>query len=87
MGLNFPNPVRLFDAGRGCISFWGSDAALEIAFQIDFDALRKLSPGLGPGEAEALRVFDQHRDAILTSATTAYGRNRSSYQRLTAAHV
>ena len=40
MSLNFPNPVRSFDAGRSCVSFWGSDASLEIAFQIEIDALR-----------------------------------------------
>lgn len=85
MSLNFPNPVRRFDAGRNCVSFWGSDAALEIAFQVDFAALRKLSPGLGEGEAAVLGVFDQNRDAVLKAAASAYSRHKTSYHRLTEA--
>jgi hypothetical protein len=85
MALNFPNPVRRFDAGRSCVSFWGSDAALEITFQIEFDALRKLSPDMAGGEAASLDAFDNNRDAVLKAATTAYAKNRTSYHRLTAA--
>jgi hypothetical protein len=85
MSLNFPNPIRRFDAGRSCVSFWGSDAALEVTFQIDFDALRKLSPDLDDGEAAALAVFDLNRDAVLKAAAVAYAKNRTSYHRLTAA--
>lgn len=83
MGLTFPNPVRSFDAGRSCVSFWGSDASLEIAFQIDFDALHKLSSSSGDGEAEVLHVFDTNREAILQAARRAYSRHRTSYHRLT----
>ena len=78
MALNFPNPVRSFDAGRSCISFWGSDASLEIAFQIEIDALRKLEANIGDGEAQMLATFDSHRDAILHAAATAYGRRKAS---------
>ncbi len=87
MALNFPNPVRSFDAGRSCISFWGSDASLEIAFQIEIDALRKLGVGPGDGEAQMLATFDSHRDAILNAAATAYGRRKGAYHRITAADV
>ena len=87
MALNFPNPVRSFDAGRSCISFWGSDASMEIAFQIDIDALRKLGAATGDGEAQMLATFDSHRDAILRAAASAYGRHKTSYHRLTAADV
>lgn len=83
MALNFPNPVRSFDAGRSCVSFWGSDASLEIAFQIDLDALHKLGSGTGDTAPEALDAFDRNRDAILKAAATAYGRHRASYHRLT----
>jgi len=85
MGLSFPNPVRSFDAGRACVSFWGSDTALEITFQIDFDALRRFSPGLGDGEPETLAIFDANREAILEAASAAYSRHRIAYHRLTAA--
>jgi len=86
MALNFPNPVRRFDAGRSCVSFWGSDASLEIIFQVEFEALRKLGSGMGSGEAEILAAFDQNRDTILAAAASAYAKHRNSYQRLTAAH-
>jgi len=87
MALNFPNPVRSFDAGRSCVSFWGSDASLEIAFQIEIDALRKLGAGPDDGEAQMLATFDSHRDAILRAATSVYGRHKASYHRLTAADI
>jgi hypothetical protein len=85
MGLNFPNPVRLFDAGRSCVSFWGSDASLEVSFQVEFDALRKLAPASGSLEAEMLGTFDANREAILQAARTAYSQHRGGYHRLTAA--
>ena len=87
MALNFPNPVRTFEPGRACVSFWGSDSALEISFQIEIDALRKLGAGAGDGESQMLSVFDQNRAAILKAATNAYGRRRSTYHRITAAEV
>lgn len=86
MALNFPNPVRLFDAGRSCVCFWGSDASLEVAFQIEFDALRRLGAG-SDDEAPMLATFDNHRDAILQVAANAYGRHKTSYHRLTASDV
>ena len=85
MSLNFPNPVRLFDAKRFCVSFWGSDASLEVSFQLEFDALRKLGAGSDDVEAEMLGVFDANREAILQAARTAYSRHRAGYHRLTAA--
>lgn len=85
MSLNFPNPVRSFDAGRSCVSFWGSDASLEIAFQIEVDALRRL--GAEAGEAQMLATFDSHRDAILSAAATVYGRRKGNYHRLTVADI
>ena len=87
MALNFPNPVRSFDAGRSCISFWGSDDSLEIAFQIEIDALCKLGAAPGDGEAQMLATFDSHRDAIRSAAAAAYGRRKASYHRITAADV
>lgn len=85
MALNFPNPVRSFDSGRFCVSFWGSDASLEIAFQIELDALRKLGAGASDSETQVLGVFDQNRDAILKVAAAVYAKRRASYHRLTSA--
>jgi len=87
MSLNFPNPVRSFDAGRSCVSFWGSDASMEIAFQIEMDALHKLDPAAGKSEGQMLATFDSHRETILKAAAAAYGRHRASYHRLTAADI
>ncbi len=85
MTLNFPNSVRSFDAGRSCVSFWGSDASLEIAFQIEIDALRKLGSGVDDSQTQLLDVFDRNRDTILKAASNAYARHRASYHRLTPA--
>lgn len=85
MALNFPNPVRSFDPGRSCISFWGSDASLEISFQIEIDALRKL--GAADTETQLFATFDSHRDIILKAAAAAYGRRKTSYHRITAADI
>lgn len=87
MSLNFPNSVRSFDAGRGCVSFWGSDASLEIAFQIELDALHKLGAGRDDGEAQMLAVFDGNRTAILDAAASVYGKRRANYHRITASDV
>ncbi len=87
MALNFPNPVRSFDAGRSCVSFWGSDASLEIAFQIEIDALRQLGAPADGNEAQLLATFDSHRDAILGAAANLYGRRKASYHRITAADM
>lgn len=87
MALNFPNQIRNFEPGRACVSFWGSDAALEIAFQIEIAALQKLDAGCGDGEAQILATFDRHRTGILNAAAAAYGKRRANYHRLTAADV
>ncbi|MFC5391769.1 DUF1488 family protein [Bosea vestrisii] len=42
MSLHFPNPIRRYDTARDCVCFWGSDSALEIAFEVEFAALRSI---------------------------------------------
>lgn len=83
MAVNFPNSIRRFDAGRSCVSFWGSDASLEVSFQVEFGALQKLSPQSGDAEAEMLGAFDANRETIQQAARTAYSRHRTGYHRLT----
>jgi hypothetical protein len=84
MALNFPNAIRRFEAGRSCVSFWGSDASLEVAFQIDLEALRKLAPArFDNQEATALGVFDDNRETIQKAARTLYGKRRTGFCRLT----
>jgi hypothetical protein len=84
MALDFPNSIRRYEAGRQCISFWGADSSLEVAFQIDLDALRKLDPAPFDGqETSALMAFDHHREAIRNAARAAYGKRPLAFHRLT----
>lgn len=84
MTLNFPNTSRVYDETRRCIRFWGHDSAMEISFQIDEDALLRISPAQ-QGETAMLRVFDMNRVRIQNAAQSAYSRRRQSYHRLSAA--
>lgn len=84
MSLHFPNPIRRYDTARGCVCFWGSDSALEIAFEVELAALRSIDSSAGPGEASMLRAYDGHLATIREAAGAAYSRKRKSYHRLTA---
>ena len=84
MSLHSPNPIRRYDTARGCVCFWGSDSALEIAFEIELAALRSIDASAGTGEASMLRIYDAHLAAIRKAAEAAYSRKRQSYHRLTA---
>ena len=87
MSLHFPNPIRRYDTARDCVCFWGSDSALEIAFEVEFAALRSIDSSAGPGEASMLLAYDEHLATIRKAAGAAYSRKRQSYHRLTAADV
>lgn len=85
MSLDFPNSIRRYEPGRGCVSFWGSEASLEVMFQIELDALRTLSPAIIDGsEGSFLVAFDLNRSAILRAARSAYLKKRGGYHRLSA---
>lgn len=83
MSLHFPNPIRRYDAARNCVCFWGSDSALEIAFEVEFAALRGIDASAGPDEASTLRAYDGHLATVRKAALAAYSRKRLSYHRLT----
>jgi hypothetical protein len=84
MALDFPNSIRRYEAGRQCISFWGSDGSLEVAFQVNLDALRKLDLAAFDGrEASALNAFDHNREAIRNAARAAYRKHPLAFHRLT----
>jgi hypothetical protein len=68
------------------VSFWGSDGAMEISFQVEFDALRKLNPASSDDEAGVLGTFDKYRAVIQRAANVAYSRQRGGYHRLIAAN-
>ena len=85
MSLDFPNSIRRYEPGRGCVSFWGSEASLEVMFQIELDVLRTLSPAIIDGsEGSFLVAFDLNRSAILQAARSAYLKKRGGYHRLSA---
>jgi len=84
MSLHFPNISRSYDATRHSVSFWGHDAAFEIAFHVEGDALQRISPDAQGDEASLLRAFDANRERIEKVAGNAYSRRRQNYLRLVA---
>jgi hypothetical protein len=76
MALSFPNKSRAFDATRRAVRFWGHDSAMEVAFFITEDALKRVQPDMQSDEAGLLRAFDSNRDLICTRATKIYARGR-----------
>ncbi len=85
MSIDFPNAIRRYEPGRGCVSFWGSEASLEVMFQVELDVLRTLSPAIIDGsESSFLVAFDLNRSTILRAARSAYSKKRGGYHRLSA---
>jgi hypothetical protein len=84
MSLNFPNASRNYDPVRRCVSFWGHDSTFEVAFHVDEDALRRMSPEAPADEASLLHVFDANRARIERVAGQAYSRRRQNFLKLSA---
>jgi uncharacterized protein DUF1488 len=81
MALNFPNPARFYDATLRVVRFWGHDSAMEIAFFVTEDALKRVQPSTPLGEAGLLGTFDANRQAVYAAAARAYARGRKgSYE-------
>jgi hypothetical protein len=76
MTLSFPNQSRAFDATRRAVRFWGHDSAMEVAFFVTEDALKRVQPDMQFDEAGLLRAFDSNRDLICTRAAKIYARGR-----------
>jgi uncharacterized protein DUF1488 len=76
MAISFPNPSRWYDASRRAIRFWGHDSAMEAAFFVNEDALRRLQPDTRLDEAGLLNVGDRDTGRIYTTAAKVYGRGR-----------
>ena len=75
MALSFPNQSRHYDEAMHAVRFWGHDGAMEAAFFVGEQALRKIQPGVSSDEAGMLAAFDAHRD-LIHAAITIYGRGR-----------
>src|SRR6266478_7314776 len=74
--LSFPNKSRAFDATRRAVRFWGYDSAMEVAFFVTEDALKRVQPDVQSDEAGLLHAFDSNRDLICTRAAKVYARGR-----------
>jgi hypothetical protein len=48
MALSFRNKSRAFDATRRAVRFWGYDSAMEVAFFVTEDALKRVQPDMQP---------------------------------------
>jgi hypothetical protein len=86
MSLSFPNRSRAYDATLRAVRFWGHDGAMEAAFFVNEDALKRIEPGMQPDEAGLLRAFDLHLALIHAAATKVYKRGRKGSYELTPAH-
>jgi hypothetical protein len=76
MSLNFPNQSRFYDATRRAVRFWGHDSAMEAAFFVSEDALKRVQPAMRLDEAGLLGAFDANRDLIYAAAAKVYARGR-----------
>jgi hypothetical protein len=80
MALSSPNKSRAFDATRRAVRFGGHDSAMEVAFFVTEDALRRVQPHMRLDEAGLLRAFDSNRDQICATAAKVYARgHKGSY--------
>lgn len=87
MTLNFLNPSRSYDATRNVVCFWGHESQFEVAFQIDADALNRISSDVRKDEASLLRAFDGNRGQIEKIAGRAFSRKRQGFYRLSLSDV
>jgi hypothetical protein len=76
MALRFPNQSRSFDATRRAVRFWGHDSAMEAAFFVTEDALKRIQPNMPFDEDGLLGAFDFNRELIYAAATKVYARGR-----------
>ena len=85
MALSFPNASRSWDQAKQCVSFWGHDSMLEVAFEVEDQAIHIICPTALRNEESLLNAFDANRSRIEKIAGQMYGRQRRSYLRLSAA--
>ncbi len=84
MSIAFHNASRSFDATRGVVRFWGYDRAMEAAFLITSQALRRFEPDMTADEESMLAAFDRHRTQICAAAAKVYARERKGFYELDA---
>ena len=77
-------PAAPYDATRGAVRFWGSDSAMEAAFLITSDALRRIEPAAAGDEQGMLAAFDRHRARICQAAAKGLSRGGKGFYELDA---
>jgi hypothetical protein len=85
MMLRFPNRSRFYDATRRGVRFWGYDSAMEAAFFVTEEALRRVQPDVRPDETGMLSAFDANRDLIQAIGSKVYARGRRGHYDLVGA--
>jgi Protein of unknown function (DUF1488) len=76
MTLRFLNQSRSFDATRRAVRFWGHDSAMEAAFFVMEEALKRIQPRMRFDEIGLLDAFDSNRELIYAAAAKVYARGR-----------
>lgn len=84
MAIDFPNQSRSYDPRHHGIRFWGYDAALEVSFLVEEDAIAKIDRAAPKTEADFLTAFDGNRDRIIAAARKAYSRQGGGFYVLAA---
>jgi hypothetical protein len=87
MAIDFPNSSRSYDATRNAVQFWGHDRIMESSFFVTADALKQMQPDLQSGADALLRVFDDNRSRIYTTAARVYARGRKNAYNIYAADL
>lgn len=75
MKLTFSNPSRSYDENHQRVRFWGYDNALEVAFFVELDALKKLCPKMNADEDSYLNAFDASLTQIHRAAEKIHQHN------------
>lgn len=84
MAIDFPNHSRSYDSKRHCVRFWGYDAACEVAFLVEEDALCQFDRKTPRDEEGLLSAFDGNRERILGAARKVYSKRGSGFYTLAA---
>ena len=82
VSLNLPNTSRSYNPAHRSITFWASDRALEVTFEVDNSALAMMNPNART-EEDFLEAFDNNRKRIEDAAERAYKMNTLSFHILT----
>jgi Protein of unknown function (DUF1488) len=87
MAINFPNPIRSYDATRQAVRFWGYDRSMESSFFVTIDALKQMQPNLRADAVDFLRAFDSNSDRIYAIAAKVYARGHRGFCELNVADI